>query len=79
MKTTINMPDSLYAELKQKAAAEGRTVTSLLQQAVRAAVSDSARVDDAPPLPTWSGGSGAGYLVDLADTDAVWNALDDES
>lgn len=38
MKTTINLPDELYGEVRRRAAEEGRTVTSFLEQALRDAL-----------------------------------------
>lgn len=38
MKTTINLPDELYGEVRRRAADEGRTVTSFLEQALRDAL-----------------------------------------
>jgi plasmid stability protein len=41
MRTTINLPDHLYRAVRVKAAEEGRTVTSLLEEALRALLEDS--------------------------------------
>lgn len=38
MRTTINLPDELYGEVRRRAADEGRTVTSFLEEALRAAI-----------------------------------------
>ena len=38
MRTTINLPDELYGEVRRRAADEGRTVTSFLEQALRDAL-----------------------------------------
>ena len=35
MRTTILLPDALYAAAKQRAHHQGRTVTSLIEQALR--------------------------------------------
>lgn len=35
MRTTINLPDELYRATKVRAAADGRTVTSILEEALR--------------------------------------------
>lgn len=77
MKTTLNLPDALYRDLKQKAAAEDRTITSVVEQALRAALAAGPDGPNAAPLPTWPGGSSRGYLVDLTDSRAVWDALDE--
>lgn len=38
VRTTINLPDELYGEVRRRAAEEGRTVTSFLEQALRDAL-----------------------------------------
>jgi hypothetical protein len=39
-RTTVRLPPELLARAKRKAAAEGRTLTSLIEQGLRAAVDD---------------------------------------
>jgi hypothetical protein len=41
MRTTIDLPDPLYRELKARAALEGRTVKDLLHGLLRRALSES--------------------------------------
>lgn len=75
MRTTLNLPDALVDAAKQRARDEGRTLTSLVEEGLRAVLRDHA--DDAPtaPLPTY-GHPGGRVLVDLDDQDAVWAKLD---
>lgn len=40
MRTTVNLPDELYRAVRVRAAQEGRTVTSLLEEALRKALDD---------------------------------------
>jgi hypothetical protein len=42
-RTTVLLPDELMARAKRKAAAEGRTLTSVIEDGVRAVVSDTAK------------------------------------
>lgn len=42
MRTTIHLPDDLLARAKQKAVAEGRTLTSLIEEGLRIALSRGA-------------------------------------
>jgi plasmid stability protein len=42
MRTSINLPDDLLAKARQRAADEGRTVTSLIEEGLRAVVTDRA-------------------------------------
>lgn len=42
-RTTVRLPPELLARAKRKAAAEGRTLTSLIEDGLRAVVSDRSR------------------------------------
>jgi hypothetical protein len=78
MRTTIILPDGLAAEAKARAASEGRTFTSLVEEGLRSVLSAPARdIEDASPLPAY-GDPADRFLIDLADKDRVWAALDDE-
>lgn len=78
MRTTMNLPDALLTEAKQRATAEGRTLTSLVEEALRARLNDlPSGISSAQALPTWAAASAEGHLVDLADKQAVWDALDE--
>lgn len=74
MRTTINLPDALAEAAKARAAAEGRTFTSVVEEGLRAVLADDRPVTTRR-LPTF-GEPGGGLLVDLLDRDAVWDALD---
>ena len=75
MRTTINLPDPLAAAAKARAAAEGRTFTSLVAEGLRAVLQRPSDVQDDEPLPSF-GDPAHTLLIDLADQDAVWAALD---
>ncbi len=77
MRTTINLPDALLEAAKRRAAAQDRTLTSLIEEGLWRVLSDSDEVE-APSLPTWGSGEGK-VLVDLDDRDALWAALDEEA
>lgn len=74
MRTTVNLPDALLREAKNQARREGKTLTSLMEESLRARLDrrDLAEVDIS--LPTWKSG---GMLVDIDDREALWDALDD--
>lgn len=74
MRTTINLPDALAEAAKARAAAEGRTFTSVVEEGLRAVLADD-RPAAARQLPAF-GEPGGALLVDLFDRDAVWDALD---
>ena len=71
----MNLPDSLLEAARFRAQQEGRTVTSLVEEALRALLEDEVRARTPMTLPTWTGGR---LLVDLDDKAAVWNVLDAE-
>lgn len=76
MRTTINLPDALAAAAKARAAADGRTFTSLVEEGLRTVLSGEKGPRDKPnPLPAFGDRAGR-FLVDPADRDALWAALD---
>lgn len=76
MRTTLNLPDALVEQAKARAALEGRTLTSLVEQGLRTVL--SAQPDSRPvALPAYGTGTGA-VLVDLDDREALADAVDQE-
>lgn len=76
MRTTINLPDGLVEAAKERARAEGRTITSLVEDGLRTVLATADDRAAAPrPLPAHGTGDGR-LLVDLGDRDALWEALD---
>lgn len=74
MRTTLNLPDALVQQAKARAAAEGRTLTSVVEEGLRTvlrSVPTAATVE----LPAYGSGAGA-LLVDLDDRAALADALD---
>ena len=77
MRTTINLPDTLAADAKARAAAEGRTFTSLVAEGLRSVLASRRPPSNAQPVPLPAfGDPNDRLLVDLADRDAVWAALE---
>lgn len=75
VRTTINLPDGLVEAAKARAAAEGRTFTSLVAEALRAVVDQTPEDATQRTLPAFGDPEGA-PLVDLEDRDALEAALD---
>lgn len=76
MRTTINLPDGLAEAAKAKAAAEGRTFTSVVEEGLRAALSTpTAPVVPPSDLPEY-GDPDAEFLVDPLDREALSDVLD---
>lgn len=73
MKTTLNIPDAVMAELRREAARQGRTMSELVEAALRLLLRQRRRPADLPPLPTLSSG---GHQVDIADREALYQAMD---
>lgn len=71
MRTTINLPDALAEQAKARAAEQGRTLTSLVEQGLRTVLDGSADAgNELAPLPT-SGRPMGPMLIDITDKDAL--------
>jgi Arc/MetJ family transcription regulator len=77
MRTTIRIDDDLYRRAKARAAKTGQTVGELIEDAVRTALRPR-RDQPAEPreLPVY-GGSGVLPGVDLGDSGALLDLMDD--
>ncbi len=79
MRTTITIDEDLYRRLKASAARRGRTVSELIEDAVRDALRPRRRSGSEPsPLPTF-GGSGVLPGVDLSDLRSLVDAMDEDT
>jgi plasmid stability protein len=73
MKTTLNIDDTVMAELKREAARQGRTMSDLVETALRLLLRSPRRRQPVPRLPTFHSG---GALIDIADRDALYQAME---
>jgi plasmid stability protein len=73
MKTTLNIDDTVMAELKREAARQGRTMSELVETALRLMLRKRPKQEGIPPLPTFDGGR---ELVDIADRDALYRVME---
>ena len=73
MKTTLNIDDTVMAELKREAARQGRTMSELVEIALRLLLGSQRKRRRIPALPTFRSG---GTLVDVADRDALYHAME---
>jgi hypothetical protein len=73
MKTTLNIDDTVMAQLKREAARQKRTMSELVETALRGLFRSQRKRQDVPPLPTFHSG---GTLVDVADRDALYQAME---
>jgi plasmid stability protein len=78
VRTTLNLDDTLYRELKVRAAQEGVTLTSVIEDALRDHLRRrvTRQADRVLPVLRQSGGVRPG--VDLADNRAVVGILDED-
>ena len=72
MKTTVIIDDTVFASLKRKAAREGRTMSEMVETALRLFLTPKKEKVDLPPIPTFDMGA---PRVDYADRDAIEDAL----
>ena len=78
MRTTMNLSDSLMQQVRKRAESDRRTVTSIVEQALRELLARDEGVPEKDgPLPTY-GVPGSHPLVDIDDRDALYAALDAE-
>lgn len=73
MKTTLNIDDTVMAQLKREAVRQGRTMSELVETALRLLFAARRPRVELPPLPTFASG---GHLVDVADREALYRALE---
>jgi hypothetical protein len=73
MKTTLNIDDTVMAELKREAARQGRTMSELVETALRLLLRSQRKRNTIPALPKFRSG---GMLVDIADRDALYQAME---
>lgn len=73
MKTTLNIDDSVMTLLKKEAARRGCTMSELVESALRRLLAEKEAASPMPPLPSFTSG---GSLVDIADRDALYQAME---
>jgi Bacterial antitoxin of type II TA system, VapB len=73
MKTTLNIDDTVMAQLKREATHQGRTMSELVETALRNLFQRQKKPAELSPLPTFKSG---GAFVDIADRDALYQAME---
>ena len=76
MKTTLNIDDTVMRRLRRSAARQGRTMSEMVESALRRLLDAEDRRDaePLPPLPVMEGGE---MLVDVADREALYRAMEE--
>ncbi len=72
VKTTLDIDDTVMAQLKREAARQGRTMSELAETALWLLLRSQRKREELPPLSTFHGG----LLVDIADREALYQAME---
>ena len=73
MKTTLNIDDTVMASLRREAARTGRTMSELVETALRQLLRRAPAAAELPPLPSFQSG---GALVDVSDREALYRQME---
>jgi len=73
MKTTLNIDQTVMARLRREAAQQGRTMSDLVETALRQLFREQRSRPELPSLPSFRSG---GHLVDIADREALYRAME---
>jgi Ribbon-helix-helix protein, copG family len=74
-KTTFVLDDRVVDRLRREAVRSGRTMSEIVEAAIRRLLDDRTPSKDLPDLPTFRSG---GYLVDVSDRDALYSTMERE-
>ncbi len=72
MKTTLYIDDTVMAELRREAARQGRTMSELVETALRLLLRSQRKRGKIPALPIFRSGG----TFDVADRDALYHAME---
>ncbi len=72
-KTKLDIDDAVMAELERETTRQGRTLSELVETALRLLLRSQRKRGKIPTLPTFHSG---GALVDIADRDALYRAME---
>ena len=72
MKTTMMIDDGVMTRLREEAARQNRTLSELIEAALRMFLDRPVQARPLPPLPSFQGGPPG---VDVADRDALEEAM----
>jgi plasmid stability protein len=73
MKTTLNIDDTVMARLRKESARSGRTMSELVETALRLLLQTRRDAPAPQALPSFDSG---GALVNVADRDALYAAME---
>lgn len=73
MKTTLNIDDTVIERLRRESARTGRTMSELVETALRRLLDARPAAAELRPLPSFDSG---GAMVDIADREALYRAME---
>ena len=73
MKTTLNIDDTVMEALRREAARSGRTMSALVETALRHLLQERRELPRLSPLPSFDSG---GACVDVADREALYRVME---
>jgi len=73
MKTTLQIDDTVMAQLRREAARQGRTMSELVETALRNLFRSQKKPVNLPPLPVFHSG---GAFVDVANRESLYQAME---
>lgn len=74
MKTTLNIDDTVMDRLRRESARSGRTMSELVEMALRQLLQRRSASPELVPLPSFDSG---GALVDVADREALYRVMEE--
>lgn len=77
MKTTLNLDDSVMDRLRREAARQGKTMSELMESALRLFFQQQERGSSETELPELPSFGSGGALVDVADRNGLYEAMDE--
>jgi hypothetical protein len=75
MKTTLNIDPTVMARLKREAVRQGRTMSEMVETALRLMLREQRKRRKLPTLPTFRSG---GALVNIADRETLYRAMEEQ-
>jgi hypothetical protein len=75
MRTTVRLPDELYGEVRRRSLEQGRTVTSFIEQALRAALNENSSPAEQFQVQPFAG-NGTRPGIDLDDSAGLLDMME---
>jgi plasmid stability protein len=75
VKTTLEIDEGVMRDLKARAARDGKTMSELVEAALRALLEEKPAAYELPPMPTFDSG---GFLMNIDSRAEYLDAMDDE-